>query len=93
MRMLKGLGFFLLLMVGALFAFLNRQTVSINYYMGIQEMPLAILLMLTFSTGILIGYLISSFRILLLNWENWRLRKRSSQLPTLSFPKVFKEEA
>ena len=45
----------IVLLVGVSFAILNAKVVSIDYYMGVVEMPLSLLLTLAFVVGVLVG--------------------------------------
>jgi putative membrane protein len=80
MRFIKLLFFIFLLLLGVAFAILNRQTVSINYYIAAHELPLAVLLVLVLSAGVLIGMSLNTLRIWRLQWENRRLRSTQTQL-------------
>ncbi len=51
---------FLILLIGLTFACLNAESVTINYYIGVSQLPLSLLLVLVFSLGSLLGLLFSA---------------------------------
>lgn len=71
---------FLILCIVALvtfsFAVLNAQKVPIDYYIGTNEVPLSILLVLTFVIGLIIGIILLLPSQLRLKFELRRLRHR-----------------
>ncbi len=66
----------IIVLLGATFATLNLQTVSINYYLGQSTMPLALLLTLTFSGGCVFGLIIGFWLLLKSKYKQYRLRQR-----------------
>lgn len=66
MKAIGYLTFLLIIIIGISFAIINSSPVTVNYYIGIKQIPLSLLLMLTFGIGLLIGFLtllISIFRL------------------------------
>lgn len=61
------------LLIGFVLSILNSAPIKINYYYGWLEMPLSFVILVTFITGILIGYMVNT-------WSNMRLRRRYSAL-------------
>lgn len=68
----------LVALLGISFAVLNAGLVHINYYIGSREIPLSLLLFLSFVLGLGLGMLSLYGRLLRLKWEIRRL-KRSHQ--------------
>ena len=72
------IGILLVLMaiiLGISFAVLNAQLVTINYYLGASEAPLALIIVLTLAAGVILGIVGGMFRIARLANENRRLRR------------------
>ncbi len=70
----------LILIVGTLFAILNAGMVSLHYYLGVTQIPLSLLLFITFMMGSLCGYLIcltTSLR------QKWTIFKQSRKIKKL----------
>lgn len=59
----------IILLFGISFALLNASIVNFHYYFGTRQLPLSLLLGLSFSLGILIGWL--------LNFSQWLRAKRT----------------
>ena len=57
MRFLRLLFILLLMLVGAAFAYMNADTVTLNYYFGSREVPLTVLLLGAVCVGALLGAL------------------------------------
>lgn len=66
-------------LVGISFAVLNAHSVRVNYYIGVREIPLSLLLLLALVLGILIGILSLYPRIFRLKLEIRRLRRSQHQ--------------
>ncbi len=62
-----------------LFTLLNAEPVSLNYYLGQVEQPLALILVVTFVAGALIGLLTSVVMILSARHDVSKLRKQIKQ--------------
>lgn len=63
--MLKILRYFfvgIILIFGIVFALLNAEFVSVNFYFQAYQLPLSLLLALIFGVGILMGYLFACFK-------------------------------
>lgn len=75
MRVLSILILLLVAILGISFALLNAKPVTLNYYLGIREIPLSILLVATFIFGIVLGMLLLLPKIMKLNFEIHRLKK------------------
>ena len=76
MRFISGVIFIVILFLGATFAVLNSQLVSINYYLGTNKLPLSLLVVIVLGAGALIGWLTGLFLWLKLKGENLRLSHR-----------------
>jgi len=64
-----------LLVFGLSFAVLNAEPAQINYYFGIRQMPLSLVLVIAFVIGALFGAVINVGMILKLKRQIFRLRK------------------
>lgn len=76
MRVIYYLLLIVIVFLGATFATLNMQTVSINYYFDQNALPLALLLVLTFSGGCVFGLIVGFWLLLKSKLKHFRLRKR-----------------
>jgi len=65
-----------ILLLVLLFTLLNAEPVSLNYYLGQVEQPLALILVVTFVAGALIGLLTSVVMILSARHDVSKLRKQ-----------------
>lgn len=63
--------------LGAAFAALNTEAVSLNYYLGKVSLPLGLLMLLALSFGLVCGALLSGWGMLKARFEAARLRKKS----------------
>ena len=68
-----------ILLLVLLFTLLNAEPVSLNYYLGQVEQPLALILVVTFVAGALIGLLTSVVMILSARHDVSKLRKQIKQ--------------
>ena len=57
MRILSYFVLLIIILIGLTFAALNSNVVSFNYYLGIREVALSLLLVFTFGLGIFLGLL------------------------------------
>ncbi len=76
--MFKILGLVFLLLVAVVvisFTSLNAQSIQINYYFGIKELPLAVAMVVSITIGILFGFLASFGVVMRLKRENMRLKR------------------
>lgn len=76
MRVLSYLILLIIMLVGLTFAALNSNVVSFNYYLGIKDVALSLLLVGAFGGGILLGLLVAIFPWLRTKYENRRLKSR-----------------
>ena len=67
--------FFILFMVGLVFAILNSQTVQLNFYFGTKELHFSLALIVAMLVGAVLGVTVSLFALLRLRREAARLRK------------------
>lgn len=67
--------FFILFMMGLVFAILNSQTVQLNYYFGSKELHFSLALIVAMLVGALLGVAVSLSMLLRLRREAARLRK------------------
>lgn len=70
--------FFLLVIVlfGMAFATLNSESVTIDYYIGQNSLPLSLLLVLVFAGGCLVGMLVSFWLLIKTKLSNYRLKSK-----------------
>ena len=66
----------MIIVVGAAFALLNAQSVTVNYFLGQKAMPLALLLVIVFAVGLLLGAGLMSLKFFRLSWSNRRLQRK-----------------
>ncbi len=64
MRILTYILLLLIAVVGVTFASLNAELVPLNYYLGIKQLPLSLLLMFVFVVGSFFGFLFGFFMYL-----------------------------
>lgn len=69
----------LALIVGLLFHLKNSQRIEIDYYVGIIELPLSAVLVLSVCAGVALGVLAGIPMLLKLKRENRRLLKRDQR--------------
>jgi uncharacterized membrane protein YciS (DUF1049 family) len=60
--------------VGLTFASLNSSIVTFNYYLGVKDIALSLLLVFVFGGGIVLGLLVSIFPWLKVKRDNMRLK-------------------
>ncbi len=77
MRFLKLIFILLIMMIGAAFAVMNAETVQLNYYFGIKELPLSVILVGAVMLGALLGVLAMLSGSLRLRRENMSLRHKA----------------
>ncbi|HSW71717.1 MAG TPA: LapA family protein [Gammaproteobacteria bacterium] len=80
MRVVYYLLLIIVVLLGATFATLNLQTVSINYYLDQASMPLAILLALTFGSGCVFGLVVGFWLLFKSKLKHYRLRQRLNMI-------------
>lgn len=76
MRILTYLFLIVLILFAFTFAVLNAEPVSINYYLGKTQLPLSLLLILSFILGGLFGLLTAFTIYVKLKYTNRRLKHR-----------------
>lgn len=76
MKVLSYILLILLLVFGVSFAGLNAAPVTINYYIGVSELPLSLLLVMFFAFGCLLGLGVGLTMYLRMRSKNYRLRNR-----------------
>ena len=76
MKIFSYIVIFILLVVGVTFALLNATPVNFHYYIGVKEIPLSILLVLSLVLGMLITFVVMSFSVLRLKAQKRGLNKR-----------------
>ena len=78
MTRVVGLIFILVVLIfGLSFAVLNAESVQINYYFGMYQMPLSLILVIAFVIGALFGAVVNVGMILRLKRQIFRLRKEA----------------
>lgn len=76
MRIISYMFILVIVLFGMTFAILNSESVTINYYLGQNTLPLSLLLVLAFAFGCLIGMLIGFWLLIKSKIINHRLRQR-----------------
>ena len=76
MRIVTYLFLILLVIFALIFAGLNADLVSVNYYLGTKRLPLSLLIILSFILGGLLGLLTAFITYVKLKYVNRRLRHR-----------------
>jgi lipopolysaccharide assembly protein A len=80
MRMISFILLFALIILTISFALLNAQTVSINYFLGIKELPLSLLLLLALVLGCILCGLVQFKVLLKQRYEIHTLNKKIARL-------------
>lgn len=72
--------FFLIAIIifGMTFATLNSESVTINYYLGQNSLPLSLLLVIVFAFGCLVGMVVGIWLLIKAKMTNYRLNQRLS---------------
>lgn len=94
MRILSFIIAIILIVLGLTFALLNATPVTLNYYLGSQEISLSLLLVLAVGFGTLIGFIVSIGKILRLKNKIHQQKNRLKQLEkelALGNPQLLKE--
>ncbi|MBU0499317.1 MAG: LapA family protein [Gammaproteobacteria bacterium] len=79
MRIIKIILVLFMVVIGAAFAVKNAQPVNLNYYLGVQEAPLALILVAALVLGALLGVLASLGAVVRLRHELGDLRRQQRQ--------------
>lgn len=66
MHLVRILVFIIILSLVAGFAALNAQPITVNYFLGVQSMPLAVLFAIGFGVGIFVGLLFCAKHLVVL---------------------------
>lgn len=75
-RILGTLLVLLAVIIGISFAVLNARPVEIDYYLGSKELPLALVVVLAFAGGVILGIVGGMLKVAGLARENRRLRRQ-----------------
>lgn len=75
MRLVQGIILFLVFLVALAFAVINADAVKLDYYLGSVELPLSVVLVVSFAIGALAGLLVGLARVLGMKRELSRLRR------------------
>jgi len=62
--------------LGVSVAVMNPGSISVNYGLGTEELPLSIVLVITLSIGAVLGMVVSLSVLLRLKFENSRLQRK-----------------
>ncbi len=76
MRCITYVFLIVLFILGLIFAGLNADLVTVNYYWGTERLPLSLLAILSFVLGGLLGLLTALIAYIKLKYVNRRLRHR-----------------
>lgn len=76
MRLIGWILLVFVLVLGATFAILNAEFVTVHYYIGKTTLPLSILVVSSLVLGMIIGWLFSLLSILRLKMECLRLARK-----------------
>lgn len=75
-KLVKVLIFVAVLLTGLLFHLRNDQMVTIDYYLGIFEIPFSLTIVLSLTIGVLLGVLVGIPSALRLRRDNARIKKQ-----------------
>ncbi len=84
MRIVSYIFFIVLLILGVVFACLNHQEVSVNYFVDEAHLPLSLLLVIVFALGGIIGLLVAGFVVMRQKLENISLKHKLKKLEKFS---------
>lgn len=76
MKLVSYILFLLVALLGITFSSLNASAVPFNYYFGIKEIPLSLLLAMTLIIGLGITLIVTLLVYIRLKGENMRLQRR-----------------
>jgi putative membrane protein len=80
MRLIKLFIIILIMLLGAVFAVLNADSVEINYYFGQWDIPLCLILTIALGLGVILGVLAGMGRVLGLKRELNSLKRRTQMV-------------
>ena len=76
MRILSYILLIIIMLLGITFAALNHNDVTIHYYIGQTNLPLSILLVLSFASGCILGLIVAIGLVFKLKFKNYRLQQQ-----------------
>ncbi len=76
MKIIGYLLILILLIFGITFALLNAVPVTFHYYLGEKQLPLSLLLVMSFGVGLVLTFFVMSISILKLKAERRGLKKK-----------------
>ncbi len=65
--------------LGLVFATLNAHPVHLKYYIGVKDIPLSVIVLISVIIGIMLGWLVSLRSIFRLKRENKKINARATQ--------------
>lgn len=80
---MKLIGWFvtlIIILLGAGFSALNAQKVTVNFLVGKQDLPLSVILFITFTLGIFLSIFVLGARVLSLSLQNKWLHSKLKRL-------------
>ncbi|MCS5709046.1 LapA family protein [Candidatus Berkiella cookevillensis] len=90
MRLLGWIFTLIIIIFGVAFSALNATTVNINYLLGKQDLPLSVIILISFAVGIILSILILGTKIISLTAKNkWlasKLKKTEDHINHLEAP-------
>lgn len=78
MRILTYILILIIVLCGMLFATLNSQMVTVDFYFSQTNLPLSLMLVLFFTFGALLGLLVGTLLVVRAKMQNYRLKQRLS---------------
>jgi putative membrane protein len=84
MRIISYILFILLLLIGVSFACLNRQEVTVNYFVDVAHLPLCLLLVVVFALGGILGLFAAGIALMRHKVENIALKYKLKKLEKFS---------
>lgn len=76
MRIITYILILLIVLCGMLFATLNSQSVTVDFYITQTNLPLSLMLVLFFTFGALLGLLVGFLLVVRAKMQNYRLKQR-----------------
>ena len=75
-KIMSSVFFLVLVLFGIIFAVLNSDIVALNYYFGVQQVPLSLIMLLSMIVGTVIGVLVSMAQLLKARRDVSKLKKQ-----------------
>lgn len=75
-KIISYLIFLLVILLGITFSIMNSAPVNIHYYFGSQDMPLSMIMAISFGSGLFLGLLMMGISMLRMKADEYRLKKR-----------------